>query len=262
VTDQELPTPAKKPWYKKWWIWVLIALGVLVIAAALTPSSEDEETAAGTTTSTSEVSESTTTAPDETTTTTEAATTTTTTQPPTTTTTLPAILAEGSGRGDDVVELDIPDVAVVIELTHAGSANFAVWSLDPAFEYIDLLVNDIGRYDGTRPMQWDQDETVTGLEISANGDWTYEIRPLMQEPQRSCLVEGSGDSAILLTDFADGGGAADLTNDGDSNFAVWAWGDGRDLLVNDIGPYQGTVRVSSGLVAWDITATRNWSIDC
>jgi len=267
VTDQDQPTPAKKPWYKKWWIWALIALGVLIVAAAITPASQEDDAVSDATTTTTEISASSTTVPDDTTTSSEATSTTTqptsTTEAPTTTTTLPPIFAEGSGQGDDVVELDIADIPVVIELTHAGNANFAVWSLDAAFENIDLLVNEIGTYDGTRPMQWDQDEVVKGLEISADGDWTYEIRPLLQEPEVSCLVEGSGDSVILLSNFADAGGPADLTHEGDGNFAIWAWGfDGVDLLVNEIGAYQGTVRVSSGLIAWDISANGNWTVDC
>jgi len=252
MTEQQLPAPAKKPWYKKWWVWLIIIVGVLIVVAALSPTPE-EEAAPSSTTSTTQESETTTTTPEET----------TTTRAPTTTTTLPPILAEGSGRGDDVVNLELPSVPVVVELTHAGSSNFAVWSLDAAFENVDLLVNTIGDYDGIRPVQWEDDETVTGLEITADGNWTYEIRPLLQEPQQACLVEGTGDSVVLLTDFTSGGGAADLTHNGTSNFAIWAWGSsGADLLVNEIGGYEGTVRVSSGLFAWDITADGDWTINC
>jgi len=151
----------------------------------------------------------------------------------------------------------------VIELTHDGDSNFAAISLDGSFETIDLLVNEIGRYEGTRSMQLTVDEVVSGLEIKANGNWTYQIRPLFQEPFDTCSVEGCSDDIILLADFAESGGAADLTHDGDSNFAVVAWGpNGSDLLVNDIGPYDGTVRVSAGLWVWDITANGNWTVDC
>ena len=52
--------------------------------------------------------------------------------------------------------------------------------------------------------------------------------------------------------------------DADTNFSIWAWGtDDRDLIVNEIGPYEGTVRVPSGLFVWDITGNGgNWTIDC
>ena len=66
-----------------------------------------------------------------------------------------------------------------------------------------------------------------------------------------------------MFDFADDGGAATLSHDGDSNFAIWAWGvAGRDLLVNEIGAYDGTVLVESGLSIWDITADGNWTVTC
>jgi hypothetical protein len=53
------------------------------------------------------------------------------------------------------------------------------------------------------------------------------------------------------------------TNTGDRHFAIWAWGEtSRDLIVNDAGPYEGTVLVESGLPVWDITATGEWTVDC
>jgi hypothetical protein len=256
MTGQEGPLIKDKPWFKKWWIWLLIAIGVLFIAALVSPSSEEDAAQGDTTTTAGATDSTTTTVATDSTTTTGATESTTTTE-------ATAILAEGSGRGDDVVELDIPAVAVMVELSHAGTSNFVVWSLDVGFDNVDLLVNTIGHYDGTRPMQWDSDDMITGLEISADGDWTYQIRPLLQEPQQSCPMNGSSDAVILLTDFDDTGGAADLTHDGDANFAVWAWGtSGTDLLVNEIGAYEGTVRVSAGLFAWDITANGNWTVDC
>jgi len=269
MTENEVNDAAPKPWYKKWWIWALVALGVVIVAAALSPTPEDEEAGAVSTTvvtETTDAGETTTTATETSTTqapTTTEAPVTTTTVAPTTTTTLPAVIASGEGRGDDVVELDLPVVPVVIELTHNGSSNFAVISLDTDFENIDLLVNTIGVYAGTRGMQIPSDEIVTGLEISADGDWTYEIRPALDEPIRSCGIEETGDDVILLSNFVDTGGAADLTHDGDSNFSIVAWGtDGRDLLVNEIGVYEGTVRVAAGLFLWDISADGTWSIDC
>jgi hypothetical protein len=194
---------------------------------------------------------------------TEASTTEATTTTTTTTTTLPPVLAEGSGSSDDVIEIDIPNVPVIATFSHNGGGNFAVWSLDAAFENIDLLVNTIGGYDGTRPMQFDG-EGVSGFEISADGAWSYVIAPLSETEQVECPTQGEGDDVIAVTNFISGGGAADLAFDADTNFAIWAWGaDGRDLIVNDIGPYGGTVRVASGLFLWDITGNGgSWTIAC
>lgn len=237
-----------------------------VLAGIFGETPDDDIAAATTTTSgiegdTTTTVEETTTTEAETTTTTEA--TTTTTEPPTTTTTLPDVLSEGEGQGDDVVELDIPDTAVIIEIAHDGSGHFAAWSLDPSFEPIDLLVNTAGNYSGTRPMQFLADETVSGLEITAGGNRTYVIRPLSGADRGTCKVVGEGDSVVIVANFQSDSGAADITNDGSGHFAVWAWGESdRDLLVNDTGPYEGTVRVPSGLFIWDITAEGGWSVDC
>lgn len=270
MTASTPPTePTKsKPWYKRWWVWAIVGVVVVIaIAGSMSGSEEAGDAEAGTTT-TIAAEETTTTAAEETTTTAAEATTTTeapttTTEATTTTTTLPPVLAEGSGSGDDVVEIDIPNVPVIATFTHTGGSNFAVWSLDAAFENIDLLVNTIGAYDGTRPMQFDG-EGVSGFEISAGGAWTYVIAPLSETEQVECPTEGEGDDVVAVTNFMSGGGAADLTFDADANFAIWAWGaEGRDLIVNDIGPYEGTVRVQSGLFLWDITGNEgSWSIDC
>lgn len=189
---------------------------------------------------------------------------TSTTSDDTPTTTLPPVLAQGSGTGDDVVEIDIPDTPAIVTFTHVGTSNFSVWSLDQGLDNIDLLVNTIGNYDGTRPMQFTDDEAVTGFEISADGNWTYLIAPLSEIRGYSCPINGKGDDVIAVRDFTSSAGTADLAFTADTNFAIWAWGDtGRDLIVNEIGPYSGTVRVSSGLFVWDITGNEGtWTIDC
>jgi hypothetical protein len=62
----------------------------------------------------------------------------------------------------------------------------------------------------------------------------------------------------------DSGGPVDLAYDSDDNFAIWGWGaTDRDLIVNEIGPYEGTVLVGSGLFVWDITGeSGTWTVGC
>ncbi len=173
------------------------------------------------------------------------------------------ILGEGYGTGDDVVAMNLPNVPVIIEFSHNGSSNFAVISRDKSLDWIDLLVNEIGNYAGTRPMQFAANEPVAALEITADGAWTYKIWRLSDELEQSCQVSGTGESVVRITDFKNTSGTATLTHNGSSNFAIWAWaGTSRDLLVNEIGAYSGTVVVSTGSTAWDITADGDWTIDC
>lgn len=132
-----MPAPAKKPWYRKWWVWVLVALGVILVIGALASPGDE---AAGDTTTTSAAADTTTTTAAETTVTTEpegttateAPTTTTTTQPPTTTTTLPVI-----GSGVYIVPTEVaPDTYRL-----AGYAS----RLDENQEIIDnFLIGDNG----------------------------------------------------------------------------------------------------------------------
>jgi len=186
----------------------------------------------------------------------------------TTTTTVPtAILQEGSGSGSKVVSVNIPDEPAVVEFTYNGTSNFIVWSVDSGFAKIDLLVNEIGAYEGTRPMQWDglfAGDPVKYFEIDADGNWTYQIRRLSQEPTRTCPTSGSGDSVVVISDFRYSAGIADLRYTGSSNFIIWAYStDDADLLVNEIGNYTGSKVVQSGHINWDIAAHGGtWSIDC
>jgi hypothetical protein len=176
---------------------------------------------------------------------------------------IPGLVQKGSGNGDDVVALSLPNVPVVVEFSHDGSSNFAVWSLDNALGKVDLLVNEIGTYAGTRPMQFDPMEPVSYLEMIADGKWTFEVRELASEPAKVCTVSGSGDDVVRISNFASSSGIATLSHNGSSNFAIWVWDiPDRDLIVNEIGPYVGAVPISAGYTAWDVIADGSWAISC
>lgn len=71
------------------------------------------------------------------------------------------------GKGDDVVLLSggKPDL---MKISHLGSSNFAVWSYASRRT---LLVNDIGAYTGTKPL----DAATFLLAIHADGAWNLSI---------------------------------------------------------------------------------------
>jgi|GEM_PF-2582534 len=274
----EGPQPSETPekrWYQQWWVWAIVAVGVVVIVGLVLMSSGGADEVAGTTipaettvapetTTTTTVEETTTTAPSETTTT--APPETTTTAPPETTTTLPAVLAAGEGRGNAIVELDIPTVPAVIDVTHDGTDAFSVMKLDPDLEHIAYVAITYGPHEGTGGVQLTNDEIVGGLEIEADGNWTYEIRPVSGEPEIACPVDGRSEDVIILSAFKDRGGQAHVTYAGENPFSITAYGDGESsLLVNEVGPYEGTFDVPAGLYVWFIDAMFDdamWSIDC
>lgn len=274
MSTDETPGPesssnGSKPFYKRWWF---IALAVVVILGAIFNLGEDEEgdpTAATTTTSpvvqttalaeqstsTTERSPSTT-ATEPTTTTTVAP---TSTVPPTTTTTEPPWDTFATeGNGDDFIEFSIPNHdAAVLEISHTGSSNFAVLSYTDSNERLDLLVNEIGDYQGRVPVNFLVGEDVGLLEITASGSWSITALPLTDLEITSDASTGTGDDVVVMDVSSP---SLEVTHDGESNFVVMAWTDGRDLLVNEIGAYDGTVRSPTGFVIYAINADGNWAL--
>jgi hypothetical protein len=138
-----------------------------------------------------------------------------------------------------VLGLEAQELPTVATITHQGDSNFAVVSyIGP--EQSDLLVNEIGTYSGTVYIA----PGVDNLEITADGQWTV-ARSFVDGATQwdgTTDISGDGDSVVVLT----GGsfGTTTIRNQGESNFAIVAYdefGEYLDLLVNEIGDYEGEV---------------------
>lgn len=243
----------KKPFWKRWWF---IAGAIVVLLAALAGNDDGGDTtdlvAGGT--NTTPVTEA-----DEPPATSEARAAATTS---TTTTSTTRQSWEGftlTGRGADVVDLVVPDGdAAVLNITHQGSSNFAITGYDASGEYLDLLVNEIGNYEGSRPVNLVDGDTVAELEIEADGEWTIEVVPLVSLPVSGDQVTGHGDQ-ILVVGWT--GGRLAVTHDGESNFVVLTYGQsGTDLAINVIGPYDGTIRLDSNVFIVEVQADGKWTL--
>ncbi|WP_347350305.1 cell wall-binding repeat-containing protein [Intrasporangium sp.] len=166
-----------------------------------------------------------------------------------------------SGTGDDVITISKPGGATnpaIATLTHDGSEYFSVWGLDSKMEDTDLLVSTVGPYRGT--VLFDDYSESKSLQIQADGAWTVAIRATSAAPKISGKsASGHGDTVLNWSGSAS---TARLTHDGSSNFIVEAYGRSGDwdLLVNEIGSYQGTVRWPAGPRVISIEADGNWSI--
>lgn len=150
-----------------------------------------------------------------------------------------APILKTSGRGDKVVKLSPQDAPTYAKITGKGSGNFAIISYAGS-EYSDLLVNDIGSYSGTVYIE----AGVNRLKVTSNGSWTIEVRPITSAKHwnGTTALTGKGDGVVILTDGAFG--TTTIKNKGKSNFAVIAYstdGEYLELLVNDIGSYNGEV---------------------
>lgn len=162
-----------------------------------------------------------------------------------------------TGWGDDVIsDVNIGDGIYRVHFTHSGRSNFIVKSYDATNDQ-ELLINEIGNYAGYVLLLG---ESPFAFEITADGVWTYTIERLDKIPDTS--FAGKGDYVTGLCDLSSG--AWTFTHTGNSNFAVWIYtSDGRDLLVNEIGRYNGKkmVTIPSGSYAFfEITADGSWTI--
>lgn len=167
------------------------------------------------------------------------------------------IYAPYTGSGDDVVSgIEVGDGIYRVHFTNSGSRNFIVKAYDASNDR-DLLVNEIGNYDGYVLILG---ESPYSLEIQSSGQWTYEIERLTQIAETS--FSGHGDYVTGICPATSG--TWEFTHDGSSNFIVHVYtNNGRDLLVNEIGTYSGKKVVtvpSTSNAFFVIQADGNWTI--
>ncbi|RBY79797.1 hypothetical protein DQ238_09120 [Geodermatophilus sp. TF02-6] len=174
---------------------------------------------------------------------------------------MPAAPQEYPGAGASVVTLTATGPRI-LTITHSGGSNFAVWSVDARGQDIDLLVNEIGSYTGVHPLNFLEGEEAAALKIEADGRWSVTSAPLTSAPSWDGAAPYStdGSAVVLVTGVAQGLTSVTLTHQGESNFAVWAYGDSRDLLVNEIGSYTGETLLPPGTVVLEVQADGPWSI--
>jgi len=169
----------------------------------------------------------------------------------------------------------------IFEMSHDGTANFIVELMSEAGETVDLLVNTIGSYTGTKAIGV-QEGALLGAEpgmhllnVQADGSWAITIRQprFSSAPGLPQSFSGSGDGAstpfMLDEDIA----MFTLTHNGSANFIVEllsAEGNLADLLVNEIGSYEGSKAVGirngaiigpqPGIHLLNITADGAWTV--
>lgn len=163
------------------------------------------------------------------------------------------------GSGDYVAEGLTVEGYAVLTINYYGDGHFAVVSYENGDDYDDLLVNKIGNYSGQ--VLIDHGGTFD-LEITADGEWTIQTSGLSIDD--STVFSGNGDFVTGITTHD--GGNWEITNDGDSNFAVIQYGvksGYMDLLVNEIGSYSGTVKCQKAdgdNIFFAIKSNGNWTL--
>jgi autonomous glycyl radical cofactor GrcA len=173
-----------------------------------------------------------------------------------------------SGTGQEATsKFSLEKGLSIFRMSHDGDSNFAIWLLDDEGDKVELLVNEIGSFDGSKAVCIKKHGDHL-LDISADGRWAITIeqpRP-SSAPSVPKALKGKGQQASEAFSLDKGLARFEMTHDGDSNFAIWLLddeGDNVELLVNEIGNFDGSKAVSirkSGIYLLDISADGNWEI--
>ena len=163
------------------------------------------------------------------------------------------------GKRDKVVSGLVVTAPSYLSITNDGGSNFSIWAHYGDGKYDkDLLVNTIGDYTGSVYLQPGREYT---LEIKSSGSWSVRAYPI--GVSATDTFSGSGDYVTPM--FIPSSNVYAIGGGGDSNFAVWGhYGTGeydKDLLVNEIGIYSGTVMFKhKNYSFFEITCDGDWSI--
>jgi len=155
----------------------------------------------------------------------------------------------------------------IFKMTHSGQANFQIWLLDNSGQEIELLVNEIGSFNGAKAVGIDSKGTYL-LDISADSQWSVKIEQPRPTTASSIpkTFTGVGQQVSGFVMIPKGLTTFRMTHNGSSNFQVWLLDDSgqpMELLVNEIGSFNGSKAVGiekAGIYLLDISADGNWSI--
>lgn len=165
------------------------------------------------------------------------------------------------GSGSRVQPISQPAGGAVLRISMPGDGYRSIVSRGADLSYGDLLVNTTDPYVGDRivgygrPWIW---PAAALLEIDSDGPWAIAVAPLAFARTSNGTASGTGDSVIWMNR---GPGVVNLTHSGSSNFAIWAGSAGdADLVVNEIGSYDGQRVAEVGPAYWQIDADGAWSV--
>ncbi len=165
------------------------------------------------------------------------------------------------GRGAKTVQLDLDeDYQHIAKITHDGASNFVVESRDGTGDYVDLVVNEVGDYDGLRPLDLEREQPAS-LRIRADGRWKVTVMVVDKAPKWTGKASGKAGATLLLVDPAAPDQNVRFTHKGRSNCALTVRGEeSSDLLVNDIGAYSGDMVLPTGTRFVEIETSGSWTL--
>lgn len=163
--------------------------------------------------------------------------------------------------------------------THAGKGNATVttkWPARPGFVtfacpkctgnvFVEtdgterLLVNAIGAFKGTQWINIMSGDSTGKFTVEANAAWTLTIADERSLPVLEQGKPMSGKGPAVLSSPGKASSLA-VVGKGKDNFGLWAVIDGfPDLLINEIGDYQGTVPLE-GASLIEVDTPNSWTV--
>ncbi|MFB9776470.1 hypothetical protein [Brevibacterium otitidis] len=147
---------------------------------------------------------------------------------------------------------------MLITAKYSGDGNFIIQGLDESNESSGALpVNTIGAYEGTTFVSADDWDATSKLQVTATGTCEITLSPVSTAAAFS--ESGSGDTVMQYTE---GAATVSFTHGGESNFVVQenSGSDfGPDLLINEIGSYDGSIPLRSGPSILIVQADGSWT---
>ena len=175
-----------------------------------------------------------------------------------------------SGTGDAVPTLKPINEPVIVTMSHDGTSNFIVRPVGRDGDEGLTWSNEIGPYSGTTFQEmggifssFDKKNPIVAADVMADGNWTIQIRKLKGAPKKKAKRgSGAGDVVFRLPKPTKGLTRMRFTHDGESNFIVRPiskQGEDGISMINEIGPYRGTVRVPPGTKYIWVKADGTWN---
>lgn len=246
-TERTQNTQTKKPWYKKWWV---IGIGALFLYSIVSNSFEEAREKAKEAKDTVSDNQQVTKQANQ----------------------LEEVIPEPSpiklsGTSQQASQtFSLENGLSVFKMTHTGTSNFAVVLMDSDGQRVELLVNEIGKFDGAKAVGITKKGEYI-LDVSADGKWAITIeqpRPVTAESTPKTFT-GTGQLVSPFIKLDKGLTTFKLKHAGKSNFAVILMdksGNREELLVNEIGDFDGSKAVGisrSGIYLLDISADGAWT---
>ena len=166
------------------------------------------------------------------------------------------------GKGPQVVDFKKWNGPAVLKVSNIGGSTFRIRSYNSDGYMVDDLVNVIGSYVGTVPLDFLDYQMSTRLEINSGGTWEISILPLSMIRKISIpgTISGMYDDVFMIV-----GGAPDLMKadyKGQSYFIVHGFDKiGFQNLVSEYGAWSGTVSINSSTSIIEVRSLGEWQFD-